>query len=68
MGVRRFGTWAHWSSLFESLKNSNFKALKNFKKKCGHSQLYTLPSWKFIIRNTLYYIFDKNNKKTDLGM
>jgi hypothetical protein len=30
--VRRFGTWAHWSSLFESLKNSNFKALKNFKK------------------------------------
>jgi hypothetical protein len=30
--VRRFGTWAHWSSLFEPLKNSNFKALKNYKK------------------------------------
>jgi hypothetical protein len=31
-GVRRFGTWAHWSPLFESPKNSNFKALKKFKK------------------------------------
>jgi hypothetical protein len=30
--VRRFGTWAHWSPLFESPKNSNFKALKKFKK------------------------------------
>jgi hypothetical protein len=46
---RRFGTWAHWSSLFEPLKNSNFKALKNYKKICEHSQLYTLRSWKFII-------------------
>jgi hypothetical protein len=47
--VRRFGTWAHWSPLFKPLKNSNFKALKKFKKKCGHSQLYILRSWKFII-------------------
>jgi hypothetical protein len=47
--VRPFGTWAHWSSLFKPLKKLNFKALKNYKKICEHSQLYTLRSWKFII-------------------
>jgi hypothetical protein len=58
----------HMGSLepFIWTSKKKFPSFKKFQKICGHSQLYTLRSWKFIIWNTMYYVFGKNNKKSDL--
>jgi hypothetical protein len=57
--VRRFGTWAPWSTFFEHPKKFKFQSFKNSKKKPGCSQLYTLRLCKFIMRNTLYSVLKK---------
>jgi hypothetical protein len=56
-----------WSPLF--LTSKNFKSSKKVKKNLpGCRELYALQLCKFIIRNTLYSVLGKNNKKPDLGV